>query len=396
MKILFTIYSLEVGGAQTFMIRLANQLAEKHSIFIYDHHPHRSSNILKGQLDRRIKVFGFCPKGLPDLLLWKINRICKFLFFKFELRVRLKNIHYKSIVSYIRPDLINSHSSYSDYEAALRTPNTPLLISMHGEYEMQIDDPVFLEKSCFTLKKAGFVVYAAKKNLTIFDRLPNIDVERKNIYYGFANVKCMSKERSKLGISSDAFVFGMVARGIQEKGWKQAIEAFRIVEQRLSNFRIFLILVSGDENYIEDLKKEFKLSGNIIFTGFSLQPLEWINLFDVALLPTYFRGESLPNSIIEYLYAGKPVIATDIGEIPNMITHELEKAGTIINCYPHQAVNTSILAETMGEYITDPDLLAKHRGAARKAFGKFDMHKCVEAYETLFEQLHQTSLKSKK
>ncbi|NJO02690.1 MAG: glycosyltransferase, partial [Bacteroidia bacterium] len=37
MKILFTIFSLETGGAQTFMIRLANELAKTDQVFVYDH-----------------------------------------------------------------------------------------------------------------------------------------------------------------------------------------------------------------------------------------------------------------------------------------------------------------------------------------------------------------------
>lgn len=60
-------------------------------------------------------------------------------------------------------------------------------------------------------------------------------------------------------------------------------------------------------HFIMDLKKPSEWIG-------------WVKVFDVAILPSYFISESLPNSIIEYLAYDKPVISTNIGEIQRCYT----------------------------------------------------------------------------
>lgn len=393
MRILFTIYSLEVGGAQTFMIRLANELAKNHTVFIYDHHPCRSESALKDQVDKRVKVISFNPRGVIDFLIWKINRLCKFFFIEYEFRARIKDEHYKFSVRCLKPDLISSHSFYSDCKAAFKTPNVPLVISMHGEYEMAEYNADFLRKAFFALRKSDSVIYVADKNLKVFNYIPKVKTSRKKIYYGFSDTFGLQKKNHSLNIDPETFIFGMVARGMKEKGWMHTIEAFELTKRMLPDHKLALVLVSGTDEYIEAVEKECKTQDDIYFTGFSPHPLEWIRLFDVALLPTYFAGESLPNSIIEYLYAGKPVVATAIGEIPNMIKADGELAGFIVELKSDGKPSPADISAAMLQYLTYPDLLERQRKIALKAFEKFDMKICLNAYQEVFRQVLKDNIK---
>jgi glycosyltransferase involved in cell wall biosynthesis len=107
-------------------------------------------------------------------------------------------------------------------------------------------------------------------------------------------------------------------------------------------------------------------------------------MFDVAVLPTYFPGESLPNSVIEYLYASKPVIATDTGDIKNMISHEDQRAGFLIALTSSNRPSSDDLYVAMKAYLTTPELITEHTEIAKLAFQKFDMDSCLESYLELY------------
>ena len=142
-----------------------------------------------------------------------------------------------------------------------------------------------------------------------------------------------------------------------------------------------LILV-GDSSYLDTLKGGFSQQENIHFVGYSSNPLEWIDCFDVGLLPTVY-GESLPTSIIEYLSCGKPVISTDIGEIRQMLTLGAEKAGEILKVKDKQ-VNTKELTKAMENLHRNKKKRARFAKTAKVLSARFSMGKCRDSYLELY------------
>jgi glycosyltransferase involved in cell wall biosynthesis len=124
------------------------------------------------------------------------------------------------------------------------------------------------------------------------------------------------------------------------------------------------------------------------FVGFAANPIDWVRLFDVGLLPSYFPSESLPNSIAEYLFCGIPVIATRIGEIPQMLDVPGQGlAGVLLEQSKQGLTNPEALTAAMQAYIEAPLLLADHKALAAQCFDKFRMDHCVAAYEAIFAQV---------
>jgi len=173
-------------------------------------------------------------------------------------------------------------------------------------------------------------------------------------------------------------VFGMVSRGIPEKGWERCIEAFN----KLNMSNTDLVLVGGGE-YIESLKQKYAAKVNIHFTGHSDEPLEWINIFDVGLLPSTYASESLPTAVIEYLCLNKPVIASDAGEIKNMLQKDGQQAGVVIPILDNK-IDNNLLADAMKKYIEDKALYAEHSANAAICFRQFDLDECADKYLDLY------------
>ena len=232
------------------------------------------------------------------------------------------------------------------------------------------------------------MVYLTSKNLEIFEQSavrPLNSVLSRKIYNGFDGQFSAEKPthtRAALGIPAEARVFGMVARGIPEKGWGHAVNSFLALEA--AHPELHLVLV-GESDYLTELRRQHP-HPRLHFTGFSRNPIDWVDIFDVGLLPTYFHAESLPNSIAEYLSCGKPVIASRIGEVPAMLASDAGLAGVLLEQANWQLTDPAQLTEAMRAYLTQPDLLEEHQQRAPLAFEKFRMKHCLAAYEELFQQ----------
>jgi glycosyltransferase involved in cell wall biosynthesis len=394
MRILISITNLMVGGAQTFVLRLATGLAKNHRVYVYCYgYPDPPTDtVIDASFPPGIEIIRFAPPPLLTRLAGATDRRLGGAGKGYPTRTLLRKAHFAWVVWSRRIDLVNSHLFHSDAFAASCCPalRVPLVISDHGDYRYVVGRRLASEGAVReNFRAAAGAVYVSDSNLASMQ--PYLSGFRgilRKIYYGFSTdgLPAAGPGRAALpAIPPGAVVFGMVARGIPEKGWEEAILAFRRAE-KASSAPIYLILV-GDSEHLQQLKKQYG-SATIHFTGYTDQPQQWVNAFDAGLLPTYFPGESLPNTVIEYLAAGKPVIATDIGGIAEMIRVP-DTAQTAGHLIPLEGGKASVeaLAEALVSYARTPGLLRDHGRLAGLAFRKFDLAVCITNYELLFKEI---------
>jgi L-malate glycosyltransferase len=393
LTILFSIQNIGIGGVQTFMLRLAVALSKNHKLIIFDHYPYYSVQEYLNLIPTEIKYEKYHKKKWKDKLIWSMNALLKLLINDFSIWEYFKDKYFIKVVARNKVDVIVSFDYKSDYKVTtlLQNHNIPIVISMHGSYDITESygpSDYIIQISQHVFKKASAVVYISDKNIRILKLINDLNnlIAVEKIYYGFEPILVKEKQavRKKLGLPENMFLFGMIARADETKGWQQTIEAF-IHLQKKTNEEIGLVCV-GSGSYIDGLKKKFN-NKNIYFAGFTSQPADYDSSIDVGLLPTYFPTENLPNTIIEYLACGKPVIATDYVEIPNMIDYNGEKAGILISFDEHGKPKIDEIAAAMERYLTDNDLLTKHSELAKLAFQKFDMDICVAKYENVFKKV---------
>jgi L-malate glycosyltransferase len=108
-----------------------------------------------------------------------------------------------------------------------------------------------------------------------------------------------------------------------------------------------------------------------------------VSQFDVGVLPTTYDSESLPTTIIEYLLLGKPVIATDRGEISKMIGLPNEPAGILLNMVDGNVVENSLVA-AMQTLMDNQDLYSRFSMSALKRARTFNMETCIMEYLKLY------------
>jgi glycosyltransferase involved in cell wall biosynthesis len=177
----------------------------------------------------------------------------------------------------------------------------------------------------------------------------------------------------------------MFARGVESKGWEILIEAFlRLVDKYES---ITLMLAFSETNYMDYLKLKYSKHEKIQFLGL-IDPIdEFLSSIDIVVFPTYYPGESLPNTIIESLMFDIPVISTQHAEIPNMIQYNGVHAGTIV---PIQGIEfdeqVKRFSDAIEKYLVNPNFLQEQKENCKIVSNQFDMDICYNKYLDFFQK----------
>lgn len=394
MNIILASEVIHPGGAETFILRLANALHQKgNNVHVFVFYNHLLNRELCNIIAPGVKVTA------AEIPAYRFLSKVDGLLFRLGIDFSIRNIFIKrslqKIIKQQSTDIIHSHllkvdSLCMNVAAQL---GIPVVHTIHGDYLQFFDKnrkniPIpllnYSAKASRNLKRAAKTVCISDKQLSFFSSnfKPETSGKLQKIYNGYIATVTEPAEqlRAKLGIRSTDFVFGMVSRGIPDKGWQVAIDAFVL----LNNNNAHLVL-TGDSEYLSSLKAQYSHNKNIHFTGHSDNPVNWINIFDVGLLPSTYPSESLPTVVIEYLYCNIPVIASDAGEIVNMTGQQDTPAGTIVPI-SNGTVSADGIRDAMQQYIENTDLYKKHKTNAALCYKMFDINKCVEAYSNTYRE----------
>ncbi|MCZ4430320.1 glycosyltransferase [Agrobacterium sp. SOY23] len=258
--------------------------------------------------------------------------------------------------------------------------------TLHGSYEaMKISKPRVSRWS----KKVDRFAYLAERNRVPFEGL-NVP---ENKFLKVRNAipvdeRPFPKTRTDLGISQDAVVFSLAARGVEGKGWTEAVRAYLKLRERRPEFPMAL-LMAGEGTSVDDAKMIAAGDSTIHFLGFIGEVHGLYRLSDVALLPSRYPGESFPLSLIQAFQVGVPCIATDVGEIRRMTTIESRQAGIIFKPTDETEMFINELSQKLEE-ILDENLREELRETAIALGKTFDMSQLaleyLGEYRSLIEQ----------
>lgn len=122
--------------------------------------------------------------------------------------------------------------------------------------------------------------------------------------------------RLRLGISEDEVVYGTVGRLVSTKGQTYLIEAFSQIHKKMPNARLVIVGEGPLFRKLAKLAEELEVSSRVIFAGYREDVLELIRGFDVFVLPSLAEGLSI--ALLEAMASGLPVIASEVGGIPEV------------------------------------------------------------------------------
>lgn len=178
-----------------------------------------------------------------------------------------------------------------------------------------------------------------------------------------------SAVRGQSSVASASVVHRVLYLGwvIPTKGMRELVEAWS--ELNLSQWEL-LVAGPGNEAYRKELGGVAGERGNLRFLG-EVSPAEarrQMQRADLFVLPTYTEG--FPNVILEAMAAGKTIVATGVGAIPEMLEADsAEPCGVVIE--PH---NIPALAQALRRVMDD--------GALRADLGRRARARVERCYDT--------------
>ncbi|MEM6523799.1 MAG: glycosyltransferase family 4 protein [Bacteroidota bacterium] len=384
-NILFLVSRMGIGGIQTFVINLANYLEENHSnlkVAIYCHFPEHSTTRYNLTINKNITIHTLVKSPLIIKILNHLTTSLKKTIPGFNLKELLSRRYFMNLLIKNKIDLIHSNIYITDRLAvqARKCLGIPFITTCHGSYDEKVVSAEKLDLMRSMVEHCSCYVYMADKNLDNFRRNGLVDLKHRFIPYGFGSTH---KRKSSQKIIAPV-KFCMIARGAEDKGWK---ELHKAVAMLLQNNLSFELHVAADGELVSKLFDKRQKEG-IFYYGSVTDPNPIISKCDIGMLPTHHISETMPFTIIEYLYHGNPVITTDLGSIKYMISNGKQLGGILVACDIDGRVSVPSLMAGMEGYIKDKEKIEVHSDIAYKAFEKFDIKKCSNSYLSLYNEMN--------
>ena len=227
-------------------------------------------------------------------------------------------------------------------------------------------------------------VYTAEKNLGpfssfgLYDKSSSRFVKMPN---GMQPHRIMPIPRADMGIPEDAFALCCVSRAIPDKGWAETI---LVVERAraLSGRDIRLILVGNGPVYDEYCR--VGVPDFVYLAGFSANSVGHYTAADMGIMLTKFKSESFPLTIVDCLFAGKPYIASDVGDIRNMLTAGDDVAGEVIELEDWE-VPIERAAQVVAAFATDKQKYENALALVQDVAHRYRIDVVASQYVRLFE-----------
>ena len=185
--------------------------------------------------------------------------------------------------------------------------------------------------------------------------------------------------RAELGIGPHDVVIGALGHLRAQKDYPLLIEAAAILAPANPGLRVLIAGEGPERSELERLIAERGLTGVVILLGRRDDVGDVIASFDIAASSSDFEGS--PLSLMESMAAGKPVVATAVGGVPDVVVDGV--TGRLVP--PGDA---AALAAALGELIASEDERERMGEAGRtRQREQFDFALTVERVEQLYERL---------
>lgn len=187
--------------------------------------------------------------------------------------------------------------------------------------------------------------------------------------------------RKQIGANDDTNVIGIVAALRWEKAHWVLLEAMREVLARFPNTLLVVVGDGPEREKIERQIGELGLQPSVRLLGTRGDVPAVLAGIDIAVLCS--ETEAFPVSVVEYMAAGKPVVASRVGSVEEMV--EDGRTGLLIPPRDPQA-----LAGAIVHVLEEPGLAHKMGLAGReKAMSDFNIYEMERRRARLFEELLQ-------
>lgn len=356
MRIFEVITVSEYGGAQTVVANIAEEMCRQHEIYILSGGNGEAWQHLKGKV-HLIKLDGHRKQiSLKDIFL-----ACKLLYFRIK----------------YRPDIIHLHSSKMGVLGRLIFNPRKVVLTLHGFDSVRKAYRKFLIVEKKLKNRAAKIIAVSQYDV---DCMKEEGIEKNiSLIYNGVTDHYVSAENK---VNSSAL--NNELKKIREQYPSVIMCISRISPQK--KFDLFLEIARQLPKYgfvwIGNKEKVENHPDNVYCLGEASQAYRYLNYADVFILPSNYEG--FPISILEALSYKKPVVASAVGGITEMLDGT---NGFAVENDPQDFIEKI-------EYILSKDNYNTMSVNARNSYlEKYTLDKMISGYSYIFSSIYKENNK---
>ncbi len=228
-------------------------------------------------------------------------------------------------VSRFHPDILLNYMVYPDGYAAVRIAKSlkvPVVLTAIGSDLNRISDPICAKLTSSALRQADFVITVSKNLAKTAETLGVVPRKLRAIRNGCDTAvfrpRSRVRAREDLSLDQSAHIIVYVGRLDVRKGLVELIQATEALQQDISSVHTYIIGKGPDERLLRQAIERLNASAYITLIPpcASTEVATWMAASNLIALPSYNEGS--PNVIIEGLAVGRPIVATNVGGIPEL------------------------------------------------------------------------------
>ncbi|MEW6200971.1 MAG: glycosyltransferase family 4 protein [bacterium] len=317
-------------------------------------------------------------------------RLGGFEIVRFLLQARVSVNELCRFIKHEGVDIVHINTINNIYAAlAARRCGVPYLLFVREMLPSRMINDLYVRWIC---RRAAAVVAVSD---SVRQRLLKAGVEDKKITVIYNGVELppdgiadkADELRREFNIPENVPVIGMVGTIGPLKGQMVAVQAVAALVKSFPDLRLIVVgdpfQEPGFKGYLDSVRRfveEHGIEKNVIILGVREDVPVLMAMFDVLVQPSV-GYDSMPRTVIEAMAAGKPVVGSSIGGIPEMITHG--KTGFIVEPGSHEA-----LARAVATILSSVEI-KKKMGAAAVAdvMDRFNSEKQAGKLLDLYERV---------
>jgi glycosyltransferase involved in cell wall biosynthesis len=330
-KLLYVITLPDWGGAQRYVLDLAENMRNDFEVTVAFGQQEKNRDLADRCKESEIATYQF--KNLVRPISWRRDFAAV-----------------SEIANYIKtakPDIIHLNSSKAgvlgSFAAKMAGSRAKIIYTVHGwvffEPMNAIKKKIYILAERLASYSRDIIIVLGERAKQTAEEYRIAPAEKiKIIRNAITSIKFLSKAeaRANLGLPSDAKIVGTIANFFKAKGLQYLIEA---AAKSLNNDIIYAII--GDGSMKDELEAAVHSAGlekKIMFLGARENASKYLYAFDVFTLPSVKEG--MPYVVLEAMHAGLPIVATDVGDVAEML-----------NDYDNKILVTPGNADSLGEAI---------------------------------------------
>jgi glycosyltransferase involved in cell wall biosynthesis len=350
LRIVHVVSSLGSGGMEHLVLRLAAaQRARGHDA--------RVVAVRDGALRAHARA-----RGVPAYVLERTRRTTRAL-------------RGAACLALLAPDVVHAHNTTALHYAALGklVSGARLVLTEHGQvYRSPHAVEWYLTDAATAVSSNTAERCAARAELPEVVVLAN-GVADEPASHSRAEV------RAALRLRENEVVAVHVARVVPLKAHDVILRAMAMLAEQRTPIVVLFVGDGPARADMEHLAAKLGLAGKVRFLGHRDDVPDLLGASDLFLLPS--RAEGLPVAVLEAMAKSLPVVATPVGGVPEVCTHEREALFVPVD-------DPMMLADAMAELVRDPLLRSRLGSAGRtRAMREFSFDGMVTGYEDVYRRV---------